>query len=402
MTIRNRYVLRHIARPLIAAMSIGLAILLAERMVRLLDITLGKKSSFGVVFEMLAYLVPHYLGLAMPAGFFLGLIFGFSRLSRDSEVNAFLAGGVGLHQLTVPVLVLGIVFSSLSAVMLGYIQPHTRYAFRALVHAVRNVQIFYLAEEGVFMRTANHTFILDKLSRSDNRFRGVFIYVTPPEGNFETITAKGGELITVEDDPRPVLRLERGQRLTIQGRPGFDRSKPLPRQSSEAFSQIDTPIGTVEETIFRPRGRDRRELTMPELIAARSKPWPGIGGNAIVSEMHRRIVEILSVLLLPILAVPFAVQRGRRPRPYAYGVAFVIIVIYHELLQQGALWVRLHGLSPLIGLYLPFGALALFALWRYYNRCFLLRGDSLDRLYDGLSSAFGRLRRRIAGREGAA
>ena len=46
------------------------AMLLAERLVRLLDTTLGKKNSFGVVFELLAYLVPHYLGTAIPAAFF--------------------------------------------------------------------------------------------------------------------------------------------------------------------------------------------------------------------------------------------------------------------------------------------------------------------------------------------
>ena len=49
-------------KPLAGAMAIGLLVLLAERMVRLLDTILGKKNSFAVVFELLAYLVPHYLG----------------------------------------------------------------------------------------------------------------------------------------------------------------------------------------------------------------------------------------------------------------------------------------------------------------------------------------------------
>ena len=63
LTIVDRYVLRQVAKPLATAMAIGLLVLLAERMVRLLDTTLGKKNSFAVVFELLAYLVPHYLGL---------------------------------------------------------------------------------------------------------------------------------------------------------------------------------------------------------------------------------------------------------------------------------------------------------------------------------------------------
>ena len=66
-------------------MAIGLLVLLAERMVRLLDATLGKKNSFAVVFELLAYLVPHYLGLAVPAALFLGLLFGFNSFPRTAR-----------------------------------------------------------------------------------------------------------------------------------------------------------------------------------------------------------------------------------------------------------------------------------------------------------------------------
>ena len=69
-TILDRHVLRQVSLPLLSALVIGLLMLLADRMVSLLDTTLGKKNSFAVVFEMLAYLVPHYLGTAIPAALF--------------------------------------------------------------------------------------------------------------------------------------------------------------------------------------------------------------------------------------------------------------------------------------------------------------------------------------------
>src|SRR4029453_15813835 len=100
--------------PLAATLSIGLLVLLAERMVHLLDNTLGKKNSFAVVFEMLAYLAPHYLSLAVPAALFLGLLFGFNRMSQASEIDAFLASGVGLHRLAQPVAMLSRVLTAAS------------------------------------------------------------------------------------------------------------------------------------------------------------------------------------------------------------------------------------------------------------------------------------------------
>src|SRR5262245_34138269 len=192
--IADRYVLRQIMAPLATALGIGLVMLLADRMVRLLDTTLGKKSSFAVVFEMLAYLLPHYLGLAIPAALFLGLLFGFSRMSRASELDAFFASGIGLHRLARPVALLSLLLMAASFVIVGWLQPHGRYAYRSVVFDVKNVDVFYLAEEGIFMQAGTRTFILDHLDRTNNRFDHIFLFDDRrSEGvGAETVTAARG------------------------------------------------------------------------------------------------------------------------------------------------------------------------------------------------------------------
>jgi lipopolysaccharide export system permease protein len=109
---------------MLSAIGIGLALLLSERLVRLLDLTLGKKKSFSLIFEMLAYLAPHYLGIALPGALFLGLLFGFSRLSKNSELDAFLAAGYGLHQIAKPVIILSCLLSLVAIIIFGFVQPH--------------------------------------------------------------------------------------------------------------------------------------------------------------------------------------------------------------------------------------------------------------------------------------
>ena len=170
LSILDRHVLRQVSLPLLGALVIGLLMLLADRMVNLLDTTLGKKNSFAVVFEMLAYLVPHYLGTAIPAALFLGLLLGFGKMSANSETDAFMASGIGLHRMAMPVIVLGVVMSLLSLAIMGWLQPHARYAYRSVVFDVQNVDVFYLAEEGVFMQAGDRTFIIDSLDRGRNAF----------------------------------------------------------------------------------------------------------------------------------------------------------------------------------------------------------------------------------------
>jgi hypothetical protein len=188
----DRYVLKQVATPLLTAMAIGLLVLLAERMVRLLEVTLGKKNSFAVVFELLGYLVPHYLGLALPAAMFLGLLFGFNKMSKDSEIDAFLASGIGLHRLVRPVLGLAVVLALVVVGIFGWLQPHGRYAYRSVMFNVKNVEVFYLAEEGAFMQAGQRTFILDKLSRGSNAFERLFLFEDRGSAGAETITAARG------------------------------------------------------------------------------------------------------------------------------------------------------------------------------------------------------------------
>ncbi len=392
MRISTTYILRQIVTPLAAAIAIGLAVLLADRLVRLLEITLGKKSAFSVVFEMLAYLVPHYLGVALPAAFFLGLLFGFSRLSKNSEIDAFFAGGIGLHQLIVPALLLSLFFTGAAAVLFGYAQPHTRYAYRAIIHAVRNVQIFYLAEEGVFMRAENHTFIVDELLRKSNKFKRVFVYYDRGKKGGEATTAESGVLIEIDGEPRPVLRLKSGSRLTIAGAVDTRANALLPRHSTAAFNLVDTPLGAIENTRFRRRGQSQRELTLPELVRSIERPPTGVSRAEITSELHLRIIKILTVLILPILAVPFAMQGARRQRPYGIAMALIIVIVYYELIEQGAVLVRQGKASPLLVLWPIFAAFVAFSCLRFYRRCFQMRPDGLERVFDAITISIAKLR----------
>lgn len=398
LPIVDRYVLKQVAAPLVTAMTIGLLVLLAERMVRLLDVTLGKKNSFAVVFELLAYLVPHYLGLALPAAMFLGLLFGFNKMSRDSELDAFLAGGIGLHRLVRPVAVLAAMLALVSLFVFGWLQPHTRYAYRAVMFTVKNVEVFYLAEEGVFMQAGGRTFILDKLSRKENAFERIFLFEDRGAKGAETVTATRGSLIEVPPDPRPVLRLEEAHRLKLDARPRFGEATQPPLALVGRFDRVDTPLGRVSDKAFRRRGEDQRELTLPELVTALAAPPATIAPAAVRAELHKRLVSVATIMVLPFLALPFAIGRRRGQRAYRFGIALIILVAYHEVIEQGALIARLQGVSPYLTTWLPFMLLAAFALWRFHAVCFRVGPDRLESLVERLAGATAAIRTALAAR----
>ena len=382
--------------PLLTALGAGLSVLCAERIVQVLDITLGNRNSFGVVLELLAYWMPHYIGLAAPVALYLGLLFGFNKMSKDSELDAFLAAGVGLGRLTRPVCIISVVLAVNAALMFGWVQPYSLYAYRATVYALANVDVFYLAEEGVFMQTGKRTFILDKLERRDNSFEHIFMYDDNGNGGSETITALNGRLVDNPANSRPLLRLDDGHRMELKTKNSTAATTALEPPVVGDFKSADVAIGDLSERLFRPCGRNERELTLTELYSelqrddlTDQRKW------RLESQFHIRLAMVAFVLILPFLALPFAIGSRRVNRAYRFAVALALLVAAHEVLQQGHLITRVSGTSVWLTIWMPFSMFAGFAFWRFYASCYTLPRPWLEPLLEDVADAVKALWRKI-------
>src|SRR5690606_6207859 len=99
----GRHLMREIASRTVAVLIVALLALLAERLLRIVELVTTWRGNVLMVFEMLAYLVPHYLRVALPAAFFLAVFLTFRRLGRDGELTALMACGYGPCQWLRPV-----------------------------------------------------------------------------------------------------------------------------------------------------------------------------------------------------------------------------------------------------------------------------------------------------------
>ncbi len=134
---------------------------------------------------------------------------------------------------------------------------------------VKTVEVFYLAEEGVFMQSGSRTFILDHLSRADSTFDRMFLFDERAANGSETLTAQSGRLISEVGSKRPVLHLEHGHRLALPVWPDFSSRAPPVAALAGEFDSADMPLGQLNRKLDRQRGNDERELTLPELFSQR-------------------------------------------------------------------------------------------------------------------------------------
>ncbi len=218
MSIYSRYLLAQIARPMVTAILVALIALLAERTLRVIDLVVGWRGSLFVVFEMLGYLIPHYMGLALPVAFFLGILLTFSRLSREGELAAINASGAGLPQLLRPILGAALILAVVVALLVSLLQPYARYAYRAATYALTNASFTTLLQNGLFTTLGDTTYMVEQISEDKSRMKGVFLFQGGQGKDAVTITSVSGQ--TVREGPlNPiVLKLQNGLQQLVPAR----------------------------------------------------------------------------------------------------------------------------------------------------------------------------------------
>ena len=394
MNTLDRYILRETLRPFAVTMVLALLVLLIERMLRILDLVLGSQGPLRLLFEMLAYLVPHYIGLALPFGLFLGVLLGFHRLSRDSEIDSVQAAGIGVHRMLRPVMLSALVVAALSAATFGYLQPYGRYAYRAMLHSISNAFISAVLNEGVFAQIGDNTFLAEQSDAKGQRFIRVFVYRNEGEGDWSVMTSRQGKLEHGSLARPPALWLYDGIQLGGSSQDDALGASEDPSRGVLHFEAMRSDLDSSSDAAFRGRGEDEREMTLIELWQLQDTPPEGIRSSDLIAEFHGRIVRVLTIFVLPFLAVPLAHGYRRRARSFGIGFGVVILIVYKEVIDFGENLVESGDLSWFTGVWAPFLLFSLGTLLVFVRALMRLPRESLLRPPDWVLRMTAGLRRR--------
>ncbi len=362
MYIFDVYVFRQTLKPLILSLVVALVVLLIERMLRLLDLVLGAEGPLRLMFEIMTFLVPHYIALALPISLLFGVMIAFNRFSRDDEIDALQCAGISLARQSAATMVVALLVTAITAATLGYLKPFGRYAYQSMVFAASNAAFQSLVRPGVFIEAGDKTFLISSIGTETGTFSKVFLYEQNSPTESTVITARDGDLVRSGELGPPLLRLFDGIRLTLRddqqtaSRPETSTSGPTP--GVLRFTELRMGLGQETQPIFRTRGIDEREFTLSELWRRQNNPPPGVRVSDMVAEFHARLARIVSVPFLPLLGIPLALGRRRSDRSYGIAIGLLAIIVYNQILDLGKNMAETGEISVLLGLWLPFVAFA--------------------------------------------
>jgi len=353
----DRYLLRLLVQPLTVSIGVVLVALLLERLLRLFNLVAASGSALDAVLSMIANLVPHYLGLALPAAFFASIFMVVARLGDDNELDALLAAGRSIVQLAWPFVVVAIALGVFAFYLYGYLQPHSRYRYRAVMYEALHEGWNARAEENVFADAGRgFTLTADEVDASGRNLKGVFIRRLT-DGYDEIITADTGTLLPTDDGRRLQLELGSGRMVREQNGGTLDDMHFTRAVVNENFNPQAPP--------FRPRGNSERELTLPELWSAMHEISPAASHAELAGEFHARLARAAALPFLPLLAFALGMAAKRGQRAPSVALACLLLLALHHGVQFGESLAQTGHVPAAVAVWTPLAVFAVLSGWLF-------------------------------------
>lgn len=386
----DTYVLKQILLPLSATLGVSALLLLLERMFRLFDMVANQGGPVAVVFRMLGSLLPHYIGTALPLGFFLGVLLAFRKLAENSELEALTASGTSLFRLMRSALVLSIGLLVLNLLLIGFVQPQGRYSFHSLMFNLSSGAFGASIRSGEYRELGDDfTLRIGESHDQGGQLLRIFAQKERSNGHVTTITAREGSFLATPDGSTILLRLKDGIITDIL--PG----RPAPRVFR--FDQHDWPLKLPQVEAFRDRGAgEELEMTLPELWSEARTTADQSTANRFLASFHERIVRSVAMLILPFLAVGLGVSSKRRKGSAGATVGIVMSLTLHKAIEFGAASAALGVADPFVAIWSPliiFSALSGFFFYVTSQKVGVAPLGWLEEGMQIIAQQFGKLRR---------
>src|SRR6478736_2821745 len=107
----SRYLLQSILPYFIFSWLLLTVILFAQQATRYADIFFSVNLPPSLIWQLTLALIPNVIAFTCPMAVLVGTIIGLSKMQGDSELVAIRAAGVGNLQITIPIVILGILLS---------------------------------------------------------------------------------------------------------------------------------------------------------------------------------------------------------------------------------------------------------------------------------------------------
>lgn len=345
----SKYIIQSIAPYFAFTWLLLSVILFVQQASRYSEIFFNTSLPSSIVWQLTLALVPNVIAFTCPMAVLLGVIIGLSKMQGDSELIAVRAAGVGNFQITLPIIILGILLSlfaffiNLKGVPLAA-QLVRRVAIQTALYKLRSP-----IEPGTFnTEIKGYTFYIKDGDLEKGTWKNVFIYNEDKQtSQVRLITSANGKIDSNENDSELVL-----DNASINTFSTNDLNQKL---VYESVNNLRLVIPTKRKELVEKMSQTEEtpeELGLRELMKyAQSKE----GKERTEAEIlfQRRIILSVTPLIFALLGASLVLRFNRGGRGWGIFLALVSLIAYYLVALMGEQLARSGGLNVFISSLFP-------------------------------------------------
>ncbi len=318
--------------------------------------------------ELIFYMMPVMMVLALPMAGLVAILLALGRLSVDNEITAMKAHGVAFYQLMLPFLAISLILSLVNLMLMDYALPRANLAYASLRRDIQRHNPAFVLEEATVMKelqTEGKLWMYESTDAESGRLQNVKIWDSIWSGHPRF--SQAAEATLAFEDGRATLTLYNGftyeptpensdefrvtkfqqQKLTLQVMEDLKRGEfqsQTPRSMS--IAQLKTFVGSLRSSVQTSTNRDhmQQKLRFAEV------------------EYHKKFSIPFACFSLGLIGIPLGMMVKQSGKMIGLGIGLAVIVVYYLLLQAGQTAGVDDILPPMFAMWLPNLVIAIFGI----------------------------------------
>lgn len=314
---------------LLVTLTVTCAVWLTQSL-RFLELIVNHGLSIASYLYMTMLLLPSFLAVLLPIGFFAAMLFVYNRLTTDSELIVMRAVGLGPKQLARPALILAVIVVLLDYLLTLVFMPMSYRGFRDIETDSRGGYAGVVLKEGAFNTVSDGVTVYVRGRGPQGELLGVLIHDTRDPKKIVTIMAERGVLAQTPDGPRIIL--VDGNRQTVDRDTKRFSVLYFDRYSAELGKAGATPDQTEAQRWLQPRERYLNQLLWPDPNSRMDMD----NYNQLVTEGHMRLTSSLYGLTFALIALAALLPGDYNRR--GQGKRIITAVVIMMLLESASVF----------------------------------------------------------------
>ncbi len=347
-----RYLAKEVYGTLLASTVVLLILVTSNQVVHYLTQAAAGVLPLYTVLQIVSLQMPLLLPLLLPLGLYIGVLTAYSRLHSDGEMTVLWSCGFSKMQLVSMTLLFSTLLAVIVAILtLGFQPAIESYKRHILLDAATASPLERITpDQFIPLKEGELVLYTQGLSRDHKYLKNIFVAhrsdptTAADSSSWDIVVAKNGHQMIDPTTRDRFLVLEDGSRYV--GMPG----------------QVDFQVVKYETYGVRIQ---KNAIPQDDRVDTLSTAdlWKNLHGNAeFHAELQWRIALPLSVLILSLLAIPLSKVNPRQGRYAQLLPAFLLYIIYIDLLFVSRAWLERGQISSGMGLWWVHGVMMLITL----------------------------------------